>query len=689
MSNSLDQVRNIGIAAHVDAGKTTLTERILFYTGANHRIGEVHEAAAHMDYMPEEREHGITITTAVTRCPWNDHVIQVVDTPGHVDFTIEVERSMRVLDGAVIVMDGVRGVEPQTETVWRQANKFAVPRILFINKMDKPGADFEQALESVENRLEGNPVAVGIPLEDNRVLHLLHQRVYAFSGDNGETVTSESVIEGHPLFERWSEGYNSLLFATAEADVEDDDFEAFAEAVLCEEAISLSDALKALRLATIAGKIHPAFGGSALKNWGVQPILDAALEILPSPNERPPSKATNLKGEEVRIEMINDAPLVALAFKVQMWDGRRHVFARIYQGVLTPGEKICAAGKKNVHERVTRVYDIDANSKKALDRAEAGQIVLLAGLKKTTTGDTICHIGKEFLLESIDAKEPVLGLAIEPQSSKDEEKMLEAISKVCEEDPTLRYEEDAETGQRILRGMGELHLQIIFERIEREFNIKLRAGRPRVTTRETVQTEGSANVTLNKKFKAGDKDIHLHARAKVHAEPSSRGAGVLAQVKNYAILPEGTNLNAAQLEAIEAGVNDSLSGGPIEGAILQDVSVRLEAVEIFGSASSPQALRMVCAQAVREALINAGGARMQPIMRIEVVVPDEYVGGVQGDLLSRHAEINNQESAGTGMRSLHGYCALEKLLGYMTNLRSMTKGRGTFTMEFDRFDIVY
>lgn len=688
MSQTLQFVRNIGIAAHVDAGKTTLTERILFYTGANHRIGEVHEASAHMDYMPEEREHGITITSAVTRCPWKDHIIQVVDTPGHVDFTIEVERSMRVLDGAIIVMDGVRGVEPQTETVWRQANKFSVPRLIFVNKMDKPGADFNQALDSIRTRLEGNPVAVGIPLEDNSVLHLIDQCIYSFSGEHGEIITIEPVGKEHPLFDTLSEERESMLFLIAEAEIEDDEFETFAFKVLEEEELEEDEIKLAIRLATLAGKIQPAFGGSALKNWGVQPILDSVLSILPSPKQRPASIAKNLKGENVVVEMSSDGPLIALAFKVQMWDGRRHVFARIYQGVLTPGEKICAAGKKNVHERVTRVFDIDANSKRSLDKAEAGQIVLLAGLKKTTTGDTICHIGKEYLLESIDAKEPVLGLAIEPESSKDEEKMLEAISKVCEEDPTLRFEEDEEIGQRILRGMGELHLQIIFERIQREFNIKLRAGRPRVTTRETVLNQGESNITLNRKFKAGDKEIHLHARAKVHAEPSGRGGGVQSEM-NYTIHPSGSSLSQAQTEAIKEGVQDSLAGGPIEGAILQDVSVKLEEIEVFGTASSPQALRMVCSQAVREALTNAGGVRMQPIMKIEVIVPDEYVGTVQGDLLSKHAELNNQDSAGVGMRSLFGYCALEKLLGYTTSLRSMTKGRGTFTMEFDRFDVVY
>ncbi|MEC7984513.1 MAG: GTP-binding protein, partial [Myxococcota bacterium] len=379
MKTQLEKIRNIGIAAHVDAGKTTLTERILFYTGANHRIGEVHDASAHMDYLPEEREHGITITTAVTKCPWKEHMIQVVDTPGHVDFTIEVERSMRVLDGAVIVMDGVRGVEPQTETVWRQASTFNVPRLLFINKMDKPGANFENALTTVEKRLRGNPVPVCYPLEDDKtIINLVEKTWIRFSGEHGEIVEEGPVPEDYQdLLEEHRE---FLILAASEFDEELMELEP--------EEVTAEQLWAALRKGTISGEINPAFGGSALRNWGVQPLLNSVLKLLPSPKEKPPSIAKDKNGNEEVVEMSNEGSMLALAFKVQLWDGRRHVFARLYRGVLRPGDKVRVAGKEK-EERIARVFDIDADSKSRLTEAEAGQIVLLSGLRFATTGDTL------------------------------------------------------------------------------------------------------------------------------------------------------------------------------------------------------------------------------------------------------------------------------------------------------------
>ena len=676
MSKDLRFVRNIGIAAHVDAGKTTLTERVLFYTGANHRIGEVHNASAHMDYMPEEKEHGITITSAVTRCPWKDHNIQVVDTPGHVDFTIEVERSMRVLDGAVIVMDGVRGVEPQTETVWRQANKVDIPRLIFVNKMDKPGANFDNAMNTVRERLKGNPVPVCVPLDDNSILHLVEEVHITFSGDNGEHVHTNPIpIEHQDMFQEYRE---IMLMSAAEQDEE------LEELVLLEEPVTKEQVWAALRKGTIGGNIHPTFGGSALRNWGVQPLLDAVLELLPDPLSRPASIAKNKDGSECTIEMTDDGSLVALAFKVQMWEGRRHVFARIYRGVLKEGDKVALAGK-NTAERASKIYDIDANSKRRVEVAHAGQIILLGGLRTATTGDTLCATdAEEVLLESIDTKEPVLGLAIEVDSSKDEAKMLEAISKVCEEDPTLRFEEDEETGQRILKGMGELHLQIIFERINREFNLQLRSGRPKVTVRESIQRTGNADTTVERNILVNGKDLHIKARCVATAKPNNRGEGITSVVTPK-ILPEGTNLHATQMEALVAGVKDSMMGGPLEGNTLIDTHVSLDVVEIFEKDSTPQALRIAAAQATREAIKNAGGVKMQPIMKIEVVVPSEYVGSVLGDLQSKQATIFDQQPSLDSM-SLIGECPLEALLGYTTTLRSMTKGRGSFTMEFSRFD---
>ena len=674
MSTELNSIRNIGIAAHVDAGKTTLTERILFYTGASYRIGEVHDASAHMDYLPEEREHGITITTAVTKCPWNDHLIQIVDTPGHVDFTIEVERSMRVLDGAVIVMDGVRGVEPQTETVWRQANSFDIPRIIFINKMDKPGADFERAMGSVESRLNGRPVAVCMPLEDKSLLHLVEQKHIRFEGEHGEIVHIDPVPE--ELSDKLEENREMLIIEASEFDEE--------LAEMDPSSITADQLWSALRQGTISGEIQPVFGGSALRNWGVQPLLDGVLKLLPSPTEKPPSIAKDKAGNEEFIEMKDEGPMIALAFKVQLLEGRRHVFARIYRGKLLPGDKVAIAGKDK-EERVARIFDIDADTKSRLDEAKAGQIVLLAGLRDATTGDTLyIKSDKELFLESIQAKDPVLGLAIEPESTKDEAKMLEAIAKVCEEDPTVRFEEDEETGQRILRGMGELHLQIIFERIQREFNLKLNAGKPRVTMRETVTKSGFADITIDRILKAGEKELHLKARVKASATPNERGGGTHITFEPI-ILPGDAKIKNDQLEAARLGAQDSTIGGPIEGAPLEDVLIHIDEIELFGEYSSVQALRMCAAQAVRQALVNSGGTKLEPIMRIEVVVPDEYVGNVLGDLQSRNAVITGQDTE-MGMSSLLGECPLASLLGYMTDLRSRTKGRGTFSMEFLRFD---
>ncbi len=676
----LSTVRNIGIAAHIDAGKTTLTERILYYTGAMHKMGEVHDGAAHMDWMEEEKAHGITITSAVTKCPWKDHLIQVVDTPGHVDFTIEVERAMRVLDGAVIVMDAVRGVEPQTETVWRQASRFSIPRVIFVNKMDRPGASFSRCMETLTRRLRGTPVPVCVPVgDDEGVIDLVEQKYWQFSGERGEVTEVGPVPEEHQaLLQQHRE---TMLLAAAEADEE------LEELVLDEQEIEPERLWRALRKLTIAGRIHPFFGGSALRNWGVQPLLDGVLKLLPAPKERPATIARrpNDDGEEI-VEMDADGPLAALAFKVQLWDGRRHVFVRVYRGRLKPGDKVRIAGKNN-DERVARVFEVDSNAKKRVEEAEAGQIVLLAGLRDATTGDTLCAPDHEVLLEAIDTKEPVIGLAIEPEKGKDEAKFLDVMGKVCEEDPTLRFEEDEDTGQRILMGMGELHLQIVFERIEREFGLKIRAGRPKVMSRETVRGTGRAEVHLDRTIPLPDgREVVLKARAVAEVEALPRGTGI-EWTAEPTILPAGANLNPEQLAAVQSGTKDSLSGGPVEGSPLQDVRARLVEVEVYEEGSTPQALRIAVAQSVRDALEAAGGCLLQPIMLVEVTVPDENMGSVLGDLQSRRAVISGQESD-MGMATITGEAPLASLLGYMTELRSLTKGRGQFTMEFARFDVV-
>ena len=671
----IDRIRNIGIAAHVDAGKTTLTERVLYYTGASHKIGEVHEGAAHMDWMAEEQAHGITITSAVTQCPWNGMLVQIVDTPGHVDFTIEVERSMRVLDGAIIVMDGVRGVEPQTETVWRQANRFEVPRVVFVNKMDRPGADFFRALETIKGRLREEAVPVGVPF-DGVVLHLIEEQAYEFSGDKGQDVTTRPFTP--PEAEEAATARESLLLSLA--DYDDD----LAELVLMEEPVPQDMVWAVLRRLTIDGTVRPAFGGSALRNWGVQPVLDAAVKLLPNPLERPASIGTDEEGQEQIVEMEDSGPLVALAFKVQLLEGRRHVFVRIYRGTLKPGQEICLAGRE-INERVARVFEIDANKKKRLEVARAGQIVLLAGLRHATTGDTLCDREFPLLLESIEAREPVLGLAVEPESTKDEAKMLEILAKMAEEDPTLRFGEDEETGQRILKGMGELHLQIAFERLQREFGLKLNAGKPRVMHRETIAKEAHGAGSIDRTLGGDGEGLQLKAKCKVKVMPRERDTGV-----NIVVAPQWAPADftptADQLQALQQGLQDALAGGPLEGAELQDVGVELLQVESFGPASSAQAMRIAASSAVRQALSAAGGLLLQPIMAVEVVVPDENTGGVLGDLQSRGATILGHQ-AEMGVTTIEAECGLTKLLGYATELRSQTRGRGQFVMEFRRFDV--
>lgn len=678
----LIQVRNIGIAAHVDAGKTTLTERMLYYSGASHKIGEVHEGAAHMDYMVEEQEHGITITAAVTRLPWRDHLLQLIDTPGHVDFTIEVERSMRVLDGCVIVLDGVRGVEPQTETVWRQRTRFRLPTLFFINKLDRPGADFGRALASVRERLQVEPVAVTVPAPDNdgTMVHLIDKTRLRFGGERGELL--QAIPCDAATWERMRPWRENLLLAAAEVD------EALAELVLAEQEPEPEAVWTALRQATLTGRIGPCFAGSALRNQGVQPLMDGVVRLLPAPTERPPSLAHQLDGQEEWVAMAADGPLAALAFKVQMWEGRRHVFVRLYRGTLKPGDEVAIPGANGElrRERVARMFEVDANHKTRLDQATAGQIVLLAGLRWATTGDTLCAPTHPLWLERIETREPVLGLAIEPLASADEEKLLEALDKLQQEDPTLRVEEDQETGQRVLRGMGELHLQIASERLRREFNVEVRIGQPHVVLRESIARAAEGDSLFHRLIEQPDgKKLEMKAWARVRVEPLARGAGVTVTVEPK-VRPDGVELQPTQRDAAAGGAEDALVSGPASGAPLQDLAVRVLELELFGALSNLQAVRVAVAEAARRALAQAGGLIMRPVMATEVVVPDSDVGTVIGDLQARHAIIRDTRTVDE-MTTIHCDCALDRLLGYITDLRGMTRGRGQFTMAFDRFDV--
>ncbi len=680
-SMPLAQVRNIGVAAHVDAGKTTLTERILFYTGASHKLGEVHDGAAHMDYLAEEQSHGITITSAVTKAPWRDHLLQIIDTPGHVDFTIEVERSMRVLDGCVLVLDGVRGVEPQTETVWRQRCRFKLPVLFFVNKMDRPGAGFSHVLASIRKRLGAEPVAVTVPLvDDQAVVDLVNKRLLRFTGDQGGEVAAGPCPE-----EIWlglAELREALMLAAAEAD------EGLADRVLAGEDPEPGELWRALRKGTLAGDIFPCYGGSALRNLGVQPLLDGVVELLPTPLDRPPSTGHRLDGSTEEVMMEAKGPLAALVFKVQMWDGRRHLFVRIYRGRLKPGDRVevLAADGQTLNEQVARIFDPDAGRKVKLEQAGPGQIALLAGLRHATTGDTLCQPGHLLSLERIETRRPVLSLAIEPGAGTDENKLLEALDKVLQEDPTLRLEEDSETGQRLLRGMGELHLQIVLERLEREFHLAVRSGRPAVAVRETVRGAGSGDVLYAPPPQPDQKIPERTARVRVEVRPLERREGVRVQMAP-ALVPAGAALSPEQAEAVAVGVRQGLAAGPLQGTPLEDIEVRVLEVELFGQASTPDALSAAASKAVSKAVQNASPAPLHPVMAVEAVVPEENLGTVLGDLQSRQALIRDTRTEG-GDVTIDCEVALERLLGYTTDLRSQTQGRGQFSMQFDRFDLV-
>ena len=687
-SDPLSHVRTIGVAAHVDAGKTTLTERILFYTGASYKIGEVHDGAAHMDYLAEEQRHGITITSAVTKAPWRDHQIQVVDTPGHVDFSIEVERAMRIQDGCVLVLDAVRGVEPQTETVWRQRAHFNLPALFFINKMDRPGAEFRRALAAIRRRLGAEPVAITVPLPADEapgdgVVHLIDGTLIRFLGEQGERLEVEPCPPN--LWGQLADDREALALAAAEWD------ESLADQVLGGGTPEPASLRAAIRRGTHAGRLFPCFGGSALRNIGVQPLLDGIVDFLPAPLDRPAALGRRPDGDTEEVVMGGDGPLVALAFKVQLWDGRRHVFARIYRGRLRAGDPIELLGAEGQvrREQVARLFEVDAGRKTKVDQAQAGQIVLLAGLRFATTGDTLCAPGHVLALERIEARAPVLGLAIEPATGTEEEKLFEVLGKVTQEDPTLKVEEDPETGQRLLKGMGELHLQMVLERLEREFGVRVRSGRPAVAVRETIGRAASADALFAPPPVPDGKRLDLMARAALAVEPLERGAGVRVEVAPR-VVPEGADLTEEQRRAIELGIRGGLESGPLQGGAVLDLAVRLREVELFGPASTPEALAAAAAKALRKALDAASPALMKPVMALEVVVPEVNLGAVLGDLQSRSALITetgmSASGHGDGIAEIQAEAPLESLLGYTTTLRSLTQGRGQFSMEFLRFD---
>ena len=684
--SAIRRIRNLGIIAHIDAGKTTLTERMLFYSRKIHRMGEVHDGSATMDYMPEEQERGITIASACTTCTWGDATLNIIDTPGHVDFTIEVERSLRVLDGAVGVFCAVGGVEPQSETVWRQSEQFGVPKIAFVNKLDRLGADFAAVLDAMRGRLKANAVAVTAPLGEGEafagVLDLISGETVTFSPDDqGSTVTRApwSPEEG-AVAAPWRE---TLLERLAEAD--DTFLELWLEGKPAE-----ADIRAALRRATLAGALVPVFCGSALRNMGVQPLLDGVRDYLPSPLDVPPPLAETPDGEQVYIEPNPEAPLAALVFKVLVENGRKLAFARIYAGSVREGETVRVLGvgpggeAREQAERVGRIFRLHADRREQLESVATGDIAALVGLRSAHTGDTCCGRGLDARLEAIAAQPPVITLALEPRNADEGKTLDEALTRFAEEDPTLTFSLDEDSGMRMVSGMGELHLDVLQERIRREYGISPRAGQPQAVLRETVSREAAAHAVFDREFgkerQQGDVALRVSPRA--------RDAGNLVLVGDFLPADEREArklLPPAFLEAALEGVRDGLQSGVATGWPVVDVEVVITGVTRTEGLTTVPGCRMAASQALREALSEARPLVLEPIMKTEITVPEEFLGAAIGLFTTAAGKVEDVEDQ-AGRKLLRGTAPLRRLFGFSTSLRSATQGRAGLTLSFDRFD---
>jgi elongation factor G len=672
----LEKMRNIGIMAHIDAGKTTTTERILYYTGRTHKIGEVHEGTATMDWMAQEQERGITITSAATTCQWNDITINIIDTPGHVDFTAEVERSLRVLDGACAVFDAVAGVQPQTETVWRQADKYKVPRICFINKMDRAGANFFNSVKTIVDRLNARPVAIQIPVgaEDQfkGVVDLVSMKARIWRDETLGAKYDDVEIPAD-LQEQAKEYREKLIEAVAESD--DTLFEKFVEG----QPITERELVAGIRKATIAQKIFPVICGSSFKNKGVQNLLDAVCAYLPSPIDIPPVQAISVDNPEQVIERkaADNEHFSALIFKI-MTDPfvGQLCFLRVYSGKLSSGDTILNASKGK-RERIGRLVKMHANKREEIGEILAGDICAAVGLKLVSTGDTICDEKAPVLLESIDFPAPVIQLAIEPRTKADQEKMGMAINKLVAEDPTLQVSTDSETGQTILAGMGELHLEIIVDRMKREFNVDANVGKPQVAYRETIRQSAEYDYT-HKKQTGGSGQ---YARVKLRVEPDHE--------KNFEFVDEirGGNIPREFIPAVEKGVMESLEAGVLAGYPLNNIKVTVFDGAYHEVDSSEMAFKICSSICFKEACQKAKPTLLEPVMRVEVTVPEEYMGPVNGDLISRRGRLEGTEIAG-GTHIIKAMVPLSEMFGYATDLRSKTQGRGSFTMHFGQYEEV-
>ena len=674
----LTKVRNIGIMAHIDAGKTTTTERILFYTGITYKIGEVHDGAATMDWMEQEQERGITITSAATTCFWDDNQINIIDTPGHVDFTVEVERSLRVLDGAVAVFDGKEGVEPQSETVWRQADKYVVPRICFVNKMDKLGADFYYTIDTIVNRLKAKPLIIQLPIGSEGdfvgVVDLVEQRALVWHGETklGEAYSVEEIPAD--MVEKAAQYRADLIEAVAEADEE------MLEKYLNGEAFSVAEIKAAIRKLTIASLAYPVLCGSAFKNKGVQPMLDAVVDYLPSPLDVP-AVVGHAPGDEEKLisrEPKSTEPFSALAFKVAThpFFGKL-TYVRVYSGKVPSGAQVINStkGKK---ERIGKLFQMHSNKENPVDTAAAGHIYAFIGLKDTTTGDTLCDPANQVVLESMTFPEPVIDVAIEPKTKGDQEKLSIAIQKLAEEDPTFRVRLDEETGQTVIGGMGELHLDILVDRMRREFHVEANVGKPQVAYRETIRRTVTKIDYTHKKQTGGSGQF---AKVQMTFEPLESAEGELYEFVNAVT---GGRIPREYIPSIDAGVQSAMQLGVLAGFPLVGIKATLLDGAAHDVDSSEMAFKIAGSMILKEAVRQADPALLEPIMAVEVRTPEEYMGEVIGDINSRRGMIHSMEDA-TGVKVIRAQVPLSEMFGYVGDLRSKTQGRAVYSMQFDTY----
>ncbi|EZH64456.1 elongation factor G [Bacillaceae bacterium JMAK1] len=672
---SLEKTRNIGIMAHIDAGKTTATERILFYTGRTHKIGETHEGASQMDWMSQEQERGITITSAATTASWKDHRINIIDTPGHVDFTVEVERSLRVLDGAVAVLDAQSGVEPQTETVWRQATTYHVPRIVFVNKMDKMGADFLYSVGTLNDRLDANahPIQLPIGAEDDfeAIIDLVEMKAYYYLDDLGQNTETREIPEDHR--ELADEYREKLVEAVAEFD------EDLMMRYLDGDTISNEELKSAIREATLTVQFYPVLCGSAFKNKGVQPMIDAVIDYLPAPTDVPAIKGHKVDSEEEVVREADDnGPFSALAFKVMTdpYVGKL-TFFRVYSGTLDSGSYVKNASKDK-RERVGRILQMHANTREEIKTVYSGDIAAGVGLKDTTTGDTLCDEKNLVILESMDFPEPVISLSVEPKSKADQDKMGVALGKLAEEDPTFKTYTDEETGQTVIAGMGELHLDIIVDRMKREFKVEAVVGAPQVSYRETIRQ--AAEVEGKFVRQSGGRGQYGHV--KVEFSPNEEGAGF--EFENGIV---GGVVPREYIPSVEQGIEESLQNGLLAGYPVIDVKARLFDGSYHDVDSNEMAFKIAASMAFKEAKSKCSPVLLEPLMKVEIVVPEEYMGDVMGDVTSRRGRVDGMEARGNA-QTIRAFVPLAEMFGYATALRSNTQGRGTYSMFFDHYEEV-